>query len=170
MTETRLRSLLGLFLIVSQFAVILMTASLHFLGGLRFDEMTTAVALIVPMFAVHTTTVVKYFIAHRADAEEDGSSRVTVAFTFLALFFPLLFVSSLFAVILLKAYGVALGSFDQFKGALGIIQTCFAVYIGLFISSLYEDAHRRHSSDHLEQADKRRRASRDRASQRHTEN
>jgi hypothetical protein len=137
MSEYRLRVTVGLLLVVSQFAVILLTVYAYVRNGLKFDEMTTAVALLIPMFAVHTTSVVKHFIATRHAVDVDNI-RVTLPFIFLALFFPLLFVFSLLAVIWLKAYSVAFESFNEFKAALGLIQTCFAVYIGLFISSLYE--------------------------------
>lgn len=139
MTESRLRAILGILLIVSQFGVILATVYVYVRGGLKFDEMTTAVALLVPMFAVHTTTVVKFFIAHK-HVTNPREVPVTNTFVFLSFFFPVVFVLALLCVIGLKSYGIALASFVEFKAALALVQTCFAVYIGLFISSLYESA------------------------------
>jgi hypothetical protein len=107
-------------------------------GGLKFDEMSTAVALLVPMFAVHTTTVVKFFIANK-HLTIPRKVPVTKTFVFLSFFFPVIFVLALLCVIELKAYGVAFASFNEFRVSLGLVQTCFAVYIGLFISSLYEN-------------------------------
>lgn len=140
MSENRLRSILGIALVVSQFVVVVWTVYVYVRGGLKFDEMTTAVALLVPMFAVHTTTVVKYFVIHkhRVSSQEEP---VTLPFAFLSFFFPVLFVCALLTLVGLKAYGIALASFGEFKTALGLVQTCFAVYIGLFISSLYEGSH-----------------------------
>jgi hypothetical protein len=141
MTESRLQAVLGVLLIISQFGVILATMYIYVRGGLRFDEMSTAIALLVPMFAVHTTTVVKFFVANK-HATNPREVPVTSTFVFLSIFFPVVFVLALLCVIGLKSYGIAFASFNEFRVALGLVQTCFAVYIGLFISSLYENRDR----------------------------
>ncbi|SRR6266404_2893941 len=138
MTESKTRTALGLFLVVSHFAVLLLTITLHFYGGFTFDEMTTAVAIITPMFASFTTVVVSHVIAERSEVRASG--KVSGAFAFLSFFFPVLFVGFLVAVILLRAFNLAIENFEHFKVLLALGETAFAVYIGQFIRSLFKQA------------------------------
>src|SRR4051812_2960663 len=103
--ESRVQSIVGLFLIISQFIVLVTTVYLYVSGGFRFDEMTTLVSLLTPMFAVHTTTIVKFFVATRYTVSVHPT-RVSWRFVFLALFFPVLFVACLITLMLLKVYSV----------------------------------------------------------------
>jgi hypothetical protein len=99
MTESKTRTALGLFLVISHFAVLLLIITLHFLGGFKFDEMTTAVAIITPMFASFTTVIVNQVITERSGVAA-ASENVSAPFVFLSFFFPVLFVGYLVAVIL----------------------------------------------------------------------
>ena len=51
MTEVQLKSRVGLFLIISHFSIILFIVILYLFNGFLFEEMTTAIALIIPMFS-----------------------------------------------------------------------------------------------------------------------
>jgi hypothetical protein len=50
-----------------------------------------------------------------------------------------MFLGYLLAVITVKALGSAFGAPEQFKWALGIGETCFGVYLGTFIGSLFNE-------------------------------
>jgi hypothetical protein len=139
MTESKTRTALGLFLVISHFAVLLLIITLHFLGGFKFDEMTTAVAIITPMFASFTTVIVSQVITERSQVAA-ASENVSAPFVFLSFFFPVLFVGYLVAVILLRAFNLAIENFEHFKGLLALGETAFAVYIGQFIKGLFKQA------------------------------
>src|ERR1700723_145272 len=138
MTEANTRAAVGIFLVFPQILVILFAVGVHIRGGLKFDELTTAIGLIVPMFAVHTAAISKYFATHRTDVDRPGS-KVTWTFALLAFLTPVIFVAYLLGVITVKALGVAFGAPEQFKWALGIGETCFAVYLGTFIGTLFNE-------------------------------
>jgi hypothetical protein len=59
-------------------------------------------------------------------------------FVLLSFFFPTLFVLALAGTIYLKSVGGLFSDIEEFKTALEIVQTSFAVYLGLPISSLFE--------------------------------
>jgi lysylphosphatidylglycerol synthetase-like protein (DUF2156 family) len=64
MTDTTLRTRVGLFWVFAHFAIITAIIICFFLKGFEFDEMTTLLAVIIPMFAGTTTVIVRYFTQH----------------------------------------------------------------------------------------------------------
>jgi hypothetical protein len=137
MTDLQLRNWVGLFLVIAQFSLIAMVLILWASTRFLFEEMTTTIALLTPMFAIYTTSVVKHLISHRNQTGRPGH-RVSPAFSFISFFFPCAFVAGLAAMIWLKSRGSVFASMEQFKTALGIVQTSFAVYLGLLINSLFD--------------------------------
>jgi len=137
MTDVQLRSWVGLFLIIAQFCLVGMVLVLWGYHRFLFEEMTTTVSILTPMFAIYTTSVVKHLISHKRETGEPATP-VSSAFSFISLFFPCAFVAGLAAVIWLKSTGSAFADIEQFKTALGIVQTSFAVYLGLLINSLFD--------------------------------
>jgi len=117
--------------------VLVLIVTFYFIGGFQFEEMTTAVALITPMFASFTTVIVKQVIAERSKRVV-ASPAVNGAFVFLSFFFPALFVAYLGVITFLKAFNVKIENVEQFKGLLAVGETGFAVYIGMFIGSLFQ--------------------------------
>lgn len=138
MTEAKIRSVIGVGLIFSQIAVIILAVVIHIMGGLRFDELTTAIGLILPMFAVHTAAIAKYFTAHRSEVSQQ-SPKVTGAFVVLACGIPTAFVFYLACVLIIRGFGEAFMAPEQLKWALSIGETCFGVYLGVFIGTLFDE-------------------------------
>lgn len=137
MTDIKLKNRIGLFLIAAHLLAILLLISLYGLSGFSFDDMTTAVALIVPIFAVHTTVIVQFFIKNQKASRRRGIS-MNPAFVTVAFAIPSVFVVLIVAGILLKSFNRL--SFEQFKLMITLLELIFAVYIGQFISSLFEGA------------------------------
>src|SRR5579862_6357995 len=104
-TESKLRTRLGLFLVAGHMGLIVLLIVLYFLGGFRFEEMTTAVALIFPMFTAFTTVIVNQVIDERSKPTV-GSPDVSGAFAFLSFFFPILFLAYLFTITVLRAFNL----------------------------------------------------------------
>lgn len=137
MTENGVKTAVGIGVLLSYLALIVLVIVLYALGGFLFEEMTTTVALVVPMFGVYCAAIIKYIIANRS-ATQDKSPITTKAFIFISLLLPSIFIGALCSVIILKAYSIAFSNFDQFKLTLGLLQTAFGVYMGLLLAELFE--------------------------------
>ena len=137
MTETQLKTRVGLFVVIAHFSILILVLVLYVLGGFLFNEMTTTSALIVPMFSVYTTAIIKYIIAGKNRMPCKGDP-VTGEYAFIAWFVPGLFVGVLIAAILLKAFNVGFSSFEEFKIMMGVLETVFGAYVGLVLASMYQ--------------------------------
>jgi hypothetical protein len=136
MREERLKTTLGLYIVVAHFAIILLIVAFWFSDYFLFEEMTTALALIIPMFATYTTVIIRNIIDEMHPTQRE-SKEVTVAFTFISFFIPSLFTFFIAALIILKALNIGFDSFEQFKILLGLAETIFALYVGQIISKLF---------------------------------
>jgi hypothetical protein len=101
------------------------------------DETSSTVAITLPMFAVHTTTVIKYLIAHRLDGPR-RHARVTMQYAAVSVLLPLLFVFSFTTAIVFKGRGIVFSDFNEFATVLGTLQTLFGVYVGMVVTSLFK--------------------------------
>jgi hypothetical protein len=136
MTENQNRQYISRGLVVSHLLIILLVMILWGIHGFTFSEMTTTVAIIVPMFATYTTTIIRSIIATRTRAIA-SSVEVSKDYAFFSLLIPSIFVLCLFAATILKAFNIAFDSFDQFKIVIGLLEGIFGVYTGLFVTALF---------------------------------
>lgn len=136
MTEAQLRIKVGLFLITSHLFIIILLIIMYLIGGFLFEEMTTAIALIIPMFSIYTTAIIKYILANK-NQTTDSSNLVNTAYNFVAYFIPAIFVFFIISIIALKAFSIGFSSFEHFKIMLAIGETAFGTYAGLVLTSLY---------------------------------
>lgn len=136
MTESKLRDRIGIFIILANLLVVGAALTLYFLGGFFYDEITTTVALLVPMFSVYTTAIVKSIIANRMRAEDD-SPHVSGSYVFISWLFPIFFTIYLMTMVILKAMNIGFTSFEEFKGMLIASETVFGVYVGLVLASMF---------------------------------
>ncbi len=135
-TEGRIRQSLGLFIIASHFGAVMLVIGFYLARGFLFEDMMTTLALIVPMFATHTTSIVRYVITHRHVSKSQRAA--SGEFAVLAFAVPLLFVLCLLTMIIAKALNFAFQNFDQFKTILAVIESLFGLYVGYFITELFE--------------------------------
>lgn len=117
--------------------IILLVVVLFLFSGFNFEEMTTTIALIVPMFSIYTTAIIKH-ITTNSKRKKDFSEIITGEFVFITFFIPSLFVFFLILMIILKTFNVGFSDFEQFKIMLAISETIFGAYVGLVMSSLFE--------------------------------
>ena len=136
MKEFDLTNQIGIFLIVSQFILVIIVFILHLQGGFNFDEMTTTIGLMFPMLSIYTTGILKFFVSHK-NTQSTSSKNVTKQFRFIAWFFPGLFVFSLTSLILLKAFN-SFATFGDFKNLLALIEGLFGGFTGYIVSVLLE--------------------------------
>ncbi len=110
---------------------------LYFFGGFLFEEMTTTIALIIPMFSIYTTSIIKYIIANKNKIETE-LKLINKAYAFIAFAIPLIFVLLILSIVFMKVFNIGFSSFEQFKTMLAISETAFGAYIGLVLTSLFE--------------------------------
>jgi dolichol kinase len=115
-TEIALQNRLGIFLVLSHFAILLMVILFWLLEAFLTEEMTTTVAIIAPFFAAYTTAIIRHVIKTRNQVGARGR-RVTGVFAFLAFLTPVLFVVVVTTAVVLKAFNIGLTSFQNFKPA-----------------------------------------------------
>jgi len=137
MKENVVRNLLGSLILVSHFGLGAEVVWLFALGGFTYSEMTTAVALLLPLFAVHATAVVKYVIEHRNDPPSNVTPQTSKAYAVLAVCLIISYTSSLALAVWAKAHNEVFDSFDQFKTSLGLAEMFFAVLVGQVVVSLF---------------------------------
>ncbi len=106
-------------------------------GGFRFDEFTTSVAIIVPMFAGYTTAIVVYFSKNRFRID-DKSQDITAVYAIMSTAFPLTLFVALSASVLLFATSEVFKNFEEFKGTLTLLETVFSAYVAKFVYTLFE--------------------------------
>ncbi len=137
MTENSLKNKIGILLIILHFFVLSLVLFAFLRGGFRFDEFTTTVAIIVPMFAGYTTAIIVYFSSNRFKSE-DTSREVTAIFAVLSAAFPLTMFIALAVSIIFFASSKAFSNFEEFKGTLSILETIFAAYVAKFAYTLFD--------------------------------
>ena len=137
MTRAQFRVRTGVTLVLAHFGVLAATILCYFRRGFLFDEFTTTVAIMVPLFATYTTLVIKDFARDLAGVRRERKLEVPVSLVFITFLLIGLLTTYLLAIVLLKAANLAFEDFEQFKGALALGEIMFGVYIGYIVHALY---------------------------------
>ena len=117
MTENSLREKLGILLVILHFGILALVFVTFLRGGFRFDEFTTSVAIIVPMFAGYTTAIIVYYSRNRFKIN-DESQEITAIYAIMSAAFPLILFVALSTSVLLFATSEVFKNFEEFKGTL----------------------------------------------------
>jgi len=136
MTEISLKRTLGMTLIAAHFASLLLAVALFFGGGLTFEQLTTTVAIIAPMFAGFTTQAITFFADSRL-RRDDHSSPITWEYALLGFAFPLILSVLIWVSMVAQAYGKVFLDFEQFKLALVLFEGMFASYAAKLLTPLF---------------------------------
>lgn len=135
MTEGRLRNGLALFVLSTHCLIPLVAFGLFLVDGFLYEELTTTLGLVVPLFAASVTAITRFIIRNRSSA--DSLVRVNGAFVVLSYGLASFLVLAVVGLMVLKAFNYGLSSFEQFKVLLGISQGVYGVYLGRVITALY---------------------------------
>lgn len=135
MTDLQLKNHVGILFVTAHLLIIILLMSLPPLINIEFEEATTAVALVTPIFATYATVIIRFFIEHQHLTKQKGK-KMTPIFIKLAFAMPCLFVVLVISIISLWVFNRL--TFDQFKTVFTVIESLFAVYVGQFISSLFD--------------------------------
>ena len=138
MKKNKLKNIVSYILLPSHFLVILTAIIFYLMKGFKTSELTTMLAIIVPLFASYTTLISAYLTGpNQSSVEED--TPLNPARVFFSIALPIFFTLFLIAIISLKAFNIGFETFEDFKTLLGISEGIFGVYVGIFIRSLYKD-------------------------------
>lgn len=137
MTEGNLKYTVGIFLIASHIGLICYAMALFFQNGYNMDELTTVMAVVTPVFAGYTTSIIA-FIIKNSKATQDTTVLVNLPYIILTLALPALLVGVIAIAIGLKAHNQAFANFEDFKRFLLLVESLFAAYVGMFVYSLFE--------------------------------
>lgn len=137
MTEQKLKSRIFFFMMVSKIITVILVLFHWQTGGYSLAEALATIALILPLFTVYLTAMVKdtltnpYVDTKRKSKEIKGS---IVVLTYLI--FPL-YTLAIFYLINLKPQPGPF-SFENLQAALAGIETGFGIYIGQIVFALFK--------------------------------
>lgn len=138
MTERKLQNTVSLFLVLAHILIVFLVFALYLAGGLRPDELTTSLSIIVPMLGALTGLAVSYIIkVKKKKAMNAAAHELSGIYVLTALLLPVVFVGAIGTLVVLKALNRGLSSFDQFKTALASVETVFGAYTGKVLGSLF---------------------------------
>ena len=137
MTEQQLKNHIGVYIIVANLCLVILTLAVYFAGGFLYEEMTTTIALLVPMFSIYTTAIIKFIIENRTTLK-DRSRNVSTTYRLVSWLIPICFTMYLGSIIMLKALNFGFSSFEQFKGLMLISETMFGAYVGLILGAMFD--------------------------------
>ena len=137
MTERQLKYRAGMFLIASHVFILLLIIVLFFLHGFDAAQFSTLFGIIMPMFSGYTAAIIGFMIKDRYTLD-DATQKVTGVFSFLFFAFPALFALLIAASIWAQAMSFVFRNFEEFKTFIMTIESAFAIYIGLFVYSLFQ--------------------------------
>ena len=138
MTERKLQNTVSVFLILAHVLIVVLVFALYVAGGLRSDELTTSLSIIVPMLGALTGLAVSYVLkVKKKKAMNAAAGELSGIYVFTTLLLPVLFVGAIGTLVVLKAFNQGISSFDQFRTALAAVETAFGAYTGKVLGSLF---------------------------------
>lgn len=124
--------------ITSNILTVFLVVVLYFLRGFTFDETTTTVAIVAPVFAAYASGIIRFSVKHRdAKTQPHRDAPQTFVFSFISTFVPVMFVVAIVGLVVLRAANFGITSFEQFKILLGIAEALFAGYAALLVGALF---------------------------------
>jgi hypothetical protein len=133
MTKEATQEWVGIFIILSHFALVGLILVSFLMGGFVYEQFTTTAALVIPLFAASTATIVSGLARSRSRSRTAG---VRPAFVFVAFLVPAALTLYLATVILAFSFNY-LQNFEQLKGLIAVGETAYATYLGRVVRALF---------------------------------
>ncbi|HEX5152731.1 MAG TPA: hypothetical protein VFW07_14870 [Parafilimonas sp.] len=135
MTRKKIQSIVGILLILGQ-CFILCYIFYRLNNLFLLSQALDLTALISPLFCTYLILVTKNFLSKSSLKKE---SSVSFNFMFVSLFYPVIFIGSLFIAI--KLYDrQTIESFEDLKKIIGLIETTFGIYLGIVIDKIFPNS------------------------------
>jgi hypothetical protein len=139
MNERTLRMGIAVGLIIAHFLTIVLIVCYWYLDKFDVDQVETMVTMIVPMFAVYSTTIINFLRSVKYKTTENSNS-VTGIYASVTIIIPIVFIGSILLMLYAIGNGILFSSFDQFMHFLTGTEFGFGIYMGWAIHSLYEQS------------------------------
>ena len=136
MTRDQVRTAVGFVVVILQLLSLASVVIGFFLGGFRFDEMTTTVAIITPLSAAYVALVVRFAVEARGRVPSDRR-KASALLILTAMTFPLCFGMLVWVAIVAWAGDRGFENFEQFKVFLGLSEVAFGVYLSRVVKGLF---------------------------------
>jgi hypothetical protein len=133
MNRDVLKSIIGIYLIIAHAAAIFGVVLLH--RYLDLKDQFELISIMTPVFAVHTSAVVKDFIKNQSRSR--STKRVNFNFVFISFFFHVVLTAALFGTLLTFRLGI-IDTVDNLRHAVLTCEVCFGVYLGLLTENLFK--------------------------------
>jgi hypothetical protein len=139
MKQYVLKSITSSIILVGHFLIISLILFMYFRGGFTHSEMTSALAVFLPITSVYASAIVKDIVATR-DVTEHTARKYSVSFGMISCSLTFMFIMYFIIIIVLKSYNVGIADFDQFKSLLILGETIFAAYVGQIVHAMFSAA------------------------------
>jgi len=140
MTEQLLKKRIFIFLLISKLLIILLIWFHYRTGGYSLSEALATIGLILPMFTVYLTAIIKDALKDpykKAEAAENQRVVSSIVRTMTYAIFPLYTLLFMWVIGLKPQSGSF--TFENLQTALSAIESGFGVYVGLIVFSLFKD-------------------------------
>lgn len=136
MTEQKLKSRIFFFMILSKVFVVFIVLFHWQTGGYSLSETLATIALILPLFTVYLTAMVKDTLANPYVDKRKKSKQIKGSITFLTyVIFPLYTLAIIYFISLKPQPGPF--HFEHLQAAIAGIETGFGIYIGQIVFALF---------------------------------
>src|SRR5438105_4331354 len=100
MRDSQLRTSIGLFWVIAHIGVVLTICICFASGGFEFEDASTLLAIVLPMFSGISTVIVKYFAKHRHGVPKGHA--LAAAYVILTYLLPVVFTGLIIGIIIAK--------------------------------------------------------------------
>ncbi len=135
MNESKFKTRLTWYILISKILVILYILFEYSVKGYDIEQTMSLISLIIPLFAVYLTAMIKDFSENRyVETEKKKEKLVKKSFVYLSNFLFLLYPLSIIFIIY---EGAEMASFKFTQSGLAIIETGLGAYIGQIVFSMF---------------------------------
>lgn len=138
MDESKLRSRISKFVLISNFTLFFFIFLYYGFHGFDEEELTFLIGILAPITTVYMAAMVRYAVANKAVETPDVKARkVSKLYYNISMWaIPGHFVT-IFLVISAKALFNFI-NFEELKIAFTVIETLFGAYVGIIVSSMFK--------------------------------
>lgn len=143
MKESIIKNIILVFMLSAKIFTVLFIIHHYDTDGLTKDETYSAITLILPLFTVYLTVIIKDLLSNpyrRTESKKEKTKPVKRVKTAIPIMTFLVF-PAYFIAIIVSIIQTAKGNFtgEELQKSIGIIESAFGVYIGLIIFALFKE-------------------------------
>jgi len=134
MKETRLKTIIFVFMLIAKIATLLAILVEYATDGLEKTEMFSSIALIMPLFTVYLSVIIKDLMDNPYKENKEIKYVKTSISVLAFVVFPLYALAIIWLIVLAGSGKI---SGEELQPYLGIIESIFGIYVGQIILTLF---------------------------------